>query len=158
MTIGNGFMTWYLLLIIIMLITTILPWKKSKKTGKPLDYYDLGLAGIDRASKFDWVLLGKSAVLATLMIGLVYILVWICQSLFLLDFRIIWPFFRPYSWERLLQCLVYAPFLPCFLSSTTAKYLHRCGRKQQVYPVLRALCHAGGKTHFVWREVFLSSA
>jgi len=153
MTIGNGFMTWYLLLIIIMLVTTILPWKKAKKAGKPLDYYDLGLASEEKADKFDWVLLGKSAVLATLMIGLVYILVWIFQNLFLLDFRVIWPFLRPYSWERLLQCLVYAPIFTLFFVLNNSKIFAQMRQETTSVPGLKgfvacwwknALCMAGG--------------
>jgi len=153
MTIGNGFMTWYLLLIIIMLITTILPWRKSKKAGKPLDYYDLGLASEEKADKFDWVLLGKSAVLATLMIGLVYILVWIFQSIFMLDFRVIWPFFRPYSWERLLQCLVYVPVFTLFFVLNNSKIFAQMRQDAASVPGFKgfvacwwknALCMAGG--------------
>jgi hypothetical protein len=153
MTIGNGFMTWYLLLIIIMVITTVLPWKKSKKAGKPMDYYDLGFASEERADRFDWLLLGKSAVLATLMVGLVYILVTVSQGLFLLDFRVIWPFFRPYSWERLLQCLVYIPFFATFFVLNNSKIFAQMRQKATSVPGLRgfmacwwknALCMAGG--------------
>jgi len=153
MTIGNGFLAWYLLLIIIMLVTTILPWRKSKKTDKPLDYYDLGLASEERADRFDWLLLGKSAILATLMVGLIYILVWICQSLFLLDFRVIWPFFRPYSWERLLQCLVYVPFFTLFFVLNNSKIFAQMRQKATSTPGFKgfmscwwknALCMAGG--------------
>ena len=31
MTIGNGFLSWYLFLILVMLLTTILSWKKAKE-------------------------------------------------------------------------------------------------------------------------------
>jgi len=153
MTIGNGFLTWYALLIIIMLVTTILPWKKSKKSGKPLDYYDLGFASKEKADKFDWLLLGKSAVLATAMVGFVYILVWIFQSLFLLDFRVIWPFFKPFSFERFLQLLVYAPIFVLFFILNNSKIFAQMRQKSTRIPGLKgflscwwgnALCMAGG--------------
>jgi len=136
-----------------MLITTILPWRKSKKTEKPLDFYDLGFASEEKSGKFDWLLLGKSAVLAVAMVGLVYILVWICQSLFLLDFRVIWPFFKPFSFERFLQLLVYAPFFVLFFILNNSKIFAQMRQKSASTPGFKgfmscwwgnALCMAGG--------------
>jgi len=153
MTIGNGFMAWYVLLIIIMLVTTIMPWRKAKKSGRPMDFYDLGFASEERADRFDWLLLGKSAVLATLMVGLIYILVLVCSSMFLLDFRVIWPFFRPYSWERLLQCLVYVPFFTVFFVLNNSKIFAQMRQEATSVPGFKgfmscwwknALCMAGG--------------
>jgi hypothetical protein len=123
MTIGNGYLSWYLLLIIIMLFTTIMPWRKSKKTAAPLNYYDLGFAGEKTASKFDWLLLGKSVLLAMLMMGFVYVLVWLSEKMFLLDFRIIWPFFKSFSFERLLQFLIYIPIFALFFILNNSKIL-----------------------------------
>ena len=153
MTIGNGFLAWYLLLIIVMLITTILPWRKSKKTEKPLDYYDLGLASEEKANKFDWILLGKAAILATLMVGFVYLLVWLNNKLFFLDFRVIWPFFRPFSFERFLQFLVYMPFFTVFFVLNNSKIFAQMRQDASGTPGFRgfmacwwknALCMAGG--------------
>jgi len=134
MTIGNGFLAWYSILIIIMIVTTILPWRKSKKTKQPLDYYDIGMASKDQPKKFDWTLLGKSAIVATLMVGLVYVLVWICSSLFLLDFRVIWPFFRPFSLERFLQLLVYLPFFTVFFVLNNSKIFAQMRQKATSIP------------------------
>lgn len=153
MTIGNGFLAWYLLLIVIMLITTIRPWKKSKKTDSPLDYYDLGFAGKDKADKFDWVLLGKAAIVAVLMMTFVYALLLIFHSLFLLDFRVIWPFFRPCSFERFLQFLVYVLFFTLFFVLNNSKIFAQMRQPATHQPGFKgfiscwwknAFCMAGG--------------
>jgi len=117
-----------------MIITTILPWRKSKKSKQPLDYYDIGFASKDRPKKFDWNLLGKAAVVATLMVGFVYSLVWICNYLFMLDFRVIWPFFRPFSFERFLQLLVYLPFFTVFFVLNNSKIFAQMRQKAAGVP------------------------
>ena len=116
MTIGNGFFSWYLLLILIMLITTIMPWKKAKKLNLSWDYCDLGLSTPENKDRFDWLLLGKSALIVLLMIVFMYIQCVICTKAFMLDFRFIWPFFKEFSLERFLQLLVYLPILYFSLS------------------------------------------
>jgi hypothetical protein len=153
MTIGNGFLSWYLLLIIVMLITTLIPWNKAKKAKAPLDWCDLGFAGADKPKKFDWGLLGKSAVIAVLMTGFVYLLNWICTSVFLLDFRVIWPFFKPFSAERFLQFLVYIPFFALFFVLNNSKIFAQMRQPASSVPGFKgfmscwwknAVCMAGG--------------
>lgn len=113
MTIGNGFLCWYLLLIVIMLVTTALSVRKAKKQGNA-PWNELGFAGPEKPERIDWTLCGKSALLALSMLGVMYVLVAVCEKLFLLDFRFIWPFFKTFSAERFLQFLVYAPFFCLF--------------------------------------------
>lgn len=121
MTIGNGFFSWYLLLIIIMLLTTVLPWRKAKKLNKDIDYCDLGLSTPEKKERFDWALLGKSAILVVCMLAVMYLLVIICEKAFLLDFRFIWPFFKGFSFERFLQFLVYLPIFVVFFILNNSK-------------------------------------
>lgn len=121
MTIGNGFLSWYLLLIVIMLVTTVLSWRGSKKRGTPLDYIDLGLSSPGKEKRIDWALCGKSALLAACMVGFVYLLVILCQALFKLDFRFIWPFFKGFSLPRFGQFLVYLPVFALFFLLNNSK-------------------------------------
>ena len=120
MTIGNGFLCWYLLLILIMLVTTWMYCRMAKKQGSA-PWHDLGFAGPDTAGRIDWRLCGKSALLALCMLGLMYVLTAICQSLFLLDFRFIWPFFKTFSLARFGQFLVYIPFFALFFLLNNSK-------------------------------------
>ena len=153
MTIGNGFLSWYLLLIVVMLITTITGRAKAKKQGAPLDYYDIGLSREEKASRLDWALCGKSALLALIMTGFMYALVSVCQSLFMLDFRFIWPFFKTFSGERFLQFLVYIPVFALFFLLNNSKIFAQMRVPQAVKPGFAgflgcwwkyALCMVGG--------------
>ncbi|MFA5151162.1 MAG: hypothetical protein WC554_01235, partial [Clostridia bacterium] len=96
-------------------------WKKSHKLGSPLDYYDLGLGYENKPDKLSWSLLGKSALVTLIMVGFMYLLVTITHSLFLLDFRFIWPFFKVFTLERFLQFLVYIPIFALFFLLNNAK-------------------------------------
>lgn len=117
MTIGNGFLSWYLLLIVIMLITTLTGRKKAMKSGtySPLS---LGLSYSDR--EIDWTLMGKGALLALCMTAFMYLLV-LVSSLFKLDFRFIWPFFKTFSLVRFGQMLIYIPVFALFFVLNNSK-------------------------------------
>ena len=117
MTIGNGFLVWYLFLIIVMLCFTLIPWfKAKKKDALQIDFVDLGFARDDEEhkNKFDWALLGKSALVAFIGIFWMYLQVLIFEKAFKLDYRFIWPFFRGFSWVRFGQFLVYIPIFVLF--------------------------------------------
>lgn len=120
MTIGDGFLCWYLLLILIMLFTTWLSCRRGKKQA-PVSRQQLGFAPPDSGKIIDWTLCGKSALLALCMLGLIYGLVALCQKLFLLDFRFIWPFFKTFSLPRFGQFLVYLPFFALFFLLNNSK-------------------------------------
>ena len=120
MTIGNGFLCWYLLLIGIMLVTTSLSVRKAKKAGK-VSWHELGLATAKKPRRLSWTLCGKSAFLTLCMLGLMYVLVWLCQTMFKLDFRFIWPFFKTFTAQRFGQFLVYVPFFALFFILNNSK-------------------------------------
>jgi len=122
MTIGNGFLIWYLICIVIMLGTTIIPYFINKKKNKPnFDYADMGLAREEKPNKIDWALFGKSALVALIMVAFMYLQVIICEAAFMLDFRFIWPFFKGFSWERLGQLAVYLPMFVLFYVLNNSK-------------------------------------
>lgn len=121
MTIGNGFLSWYMVLIVIMVVTTVVSWKKAKKKGDPLDYADLGFAGEKKAAHIDWNMFLRSIVLVLSMVLFMYILLFISTKLFSLAFRFIWPFFRLFSLERFGQFLVYIPIFALFFLLNNSK-------------------------------------
>ena len=120
MTIGDGFLCWYLLLIVIMLVTTGLSVKRAKKNGTAI-WDSLGLSGPEKPEKIDWSLCGKGALLALCMVGLMYVLVAVCEAVFMLDFRFIWPFFKSFTGARFVQFLVYVPFFALFFALNNSK-------------------------------------
>ena len=120
MTIGNGFLCWYMLLMLIMVVTTWLSVKKAKKAGEA-PWHSLGLAGGEKNGKIDWALCGKGALLALTMLASMYLQVVLYKKLFLLDFRFIWPFFKPFSLQRFGQFLVYLPGFALFFLLNNSK-------------------------------------
>lgn len=153
MTIGNGFLSWYLLLIVIMLITTVIPWKKAKKAGTPRDFTDLGLSGSKNAGKLDWCLLGKGLLLAFCMTAFMYIQCVLAEKLFMLDFRFIWPFFKGFSGERFVQFLVYLPIFLIFFLFNNSKIFAQAQNDGAAVPGFKgfmsswwrcAICMVGG--------------
>ena len=107
MTVGNGFLSYFGLLIIIMIITAVIQRKSEKKKGLDTSLYNRGLGSDKVPDRVSWSALFRSLVLAVCMAGLIYILTTIFTAVFKLDFRFIWPFFKPFSKLRIGQFCVY---------------------------------------------------
>lgn len=123
MTIGNGFLSWYLLLIIIMLITSIKGYKANKRQGAADGWQSMGLAGADAPDRMDWALLGRCAALVLCMLAYMYAVLLVCERAFMLDFRIIWPFFKTFDLTRLGQFFVYIPIFAVFFILNNSKIM-----------------------------------
>jgi dienelactone hydrolase len=116
MTIGNGFITWLTFLMILSLIMLLVWYKRGEGKRMGVTLYDLGLADKSKPDKLNWSVIGKSALAAFLLTGMMYIFVCISSALFQLDFRFIWPFFKPFTGERLGQFFVYLLFYAAFFT------------------------------------------
>lgn len=88
MTIGNGFLSWYLVLIIIMLVTTIISFVKAKKNNQELSYVDLGLSTVEHKNSIDFKLLAKGLLLAICLASYMYIQCFLAEKSFLIRFPI----------------------------------------------------------------------
>ena len=123
MTVGNGFIGWYSLLILIMLGTTVFGWKKAKTKEGFEAFYGIGLGTADRKEKMGWGLLGRCALLVLCLVGMVYLMTVLARALFGLDLRFIWPFFKTFNWTRLGQFCVYFPFFALFFILNNSKIM-----------------------------------
>lgn len=110
MTIGNGFLGWYLLLIIIMIITSFITARNNRKKGIVNEKFNIGV-------------FIRSLLMACVMILFMYLINWLYYIAFDLDLRFIWPFFRPFNLERFLQFLVYIPFFVLFYYLNNTKIM-----------------------------------
>ena len=110
MTVGNGFLGWYLLLIIIMLITSLITKIRNKRNGI-------------EGEKFDALIFTKAFIMCIVMFAVMYLINFIYTLIFDLDLRFIWPFFRPFTLERFLQFLVYFPFFFLFYYLNNTKIM-----------------------------------
>ena len=69
MTVGNGFLSWYLLLILIMLVTSIIGYQKNKKRGAQDGWQSMGLGTAAASGRMGWGLLGRCALLVLCMLA-----------------------------------------------------------------------------------------
>lgn len=123
MTVGNGFLSWYGLLIIIMLGTTLIGRISAKKHGGAATMYDMGLSSADKPHGLDGKLLGLSALLVLIMVGMVYMVTALCTVLFKLDLRFVWPMFRPFNGIRFGQFCVYILIFALFYILNNSKIM-----------------------------------
>ncbi|MBP3587703.1 MAG: hypothetical protein J6J51_01605, partial [Clostridia bacterium] len=121
MTVGNGFVSWYGLLIFIMVGTSIVAVRKRKKAGQGADLYGMGLASASQPDRIGWGLMGRSALLVLCLMAGLYVVVALCEALFLLDLRFIWPFFKTFTAARLGQFCVYIPIFALFYVLNNSK-------------------------------------
>ena len=123
MTIGTGFITWLGFLMLVALFKLYRWYKKGegKKAGWTLS--DLGLEGqpekeieVIRPSNKSKSIALRSLFAAVILAGVMYILLCISNAIFHLDFRFIWPFFRPFNLPRLGQFFIYLPVYAAFFT------------------------------------------
>ncbi|MDR0388211.1 MAG: dienelactone hydrolase family protein [Treponema sp.] len=116
MTIGTGFITWLTFLMIVSLVMLIFWYKRGEGKRMGVTLYDLGLADKADPRRFNRGVIAKSVLAAFVLTGIMYLQVCIGAALFQLDFRFIWPFFKPFTPERLGQFFVYLPFYTAFFT------------------------------------------
>ena len=123
MTVGNGFIGWYLLLILVMIVTSIVGWRSAKKKGTLDGFHGMGLGTSRRPNRIGWGLLLRACVLVLLLLCMMYLVVFAAEKLFMLDLRFIWPFFKTFTLARLGQFFVYIPVFALFFLLNNAKIL-----------------------------------
>ena len=123
MTVGNGFVGWYLLLILVMIFTGWIGARKAKKDGTYDGFYGMGLGDMDRPEKIAWGTLGRSSVLVIFMLLWLYLIVSICGLFHGLDLRFIWPFFKTFTLTRFGQFCVYIPVFALFFLLNNSKIM-----------------------------------
>jgi dienelactone hydrolase len=122
MTIGDGVITWFVFLSLVAFFM-LRHWLRrgaGKREGATL--YDLGLATKESPKRLPWGMIGKSTLLAVILVGSVYAYAEVFMRFFSLDFRFVWPLLKPFTLERFWQFLLYLPFyLVFFLINGGAK-------------------------------------
>jgi dienelactone hydrolase len=124
MTIGIGFITWLTFLMIVALILLVRWYKKGEGRRMGVTLYDLGLGSRKTPKKFDAPVIGKSALAAFILTGVMYLFTVLAGKLFMLDFRFIWPFFKTFTPARFGQFLVYLPFYAAFFTVNAGARLY----------------------------------
>ena len=92
-------------------------------------------------------------IIALCMLALLYVMLLLCEAAFDLDCRFIWPFFKSFTGERVLQFLVYLPIFALFFLLNNSKIFAQMRTPAANKPGFggfmscwwrNALCMAGG--------------
>ncbi|MFX0139018.1 MAG: alpha/beta hydrolase [Candidatus Hodarchaeota archaeon] len=120
---------------------------KRKDRGS-VTLYDLGATYDSEGlfttikNKAHWQTFGKTALLAILLFGWMYLLVSIFQIYFLIEFRIFWAFAKMFTPERFLMFLLYLPmFIPFFLLNGGVFLFGQIRQEESSSSI---------KTHLIW--------
>jgi len=121
MTIGNGFITWLGFLMLVALFSLRSWYLKGYGRKASWTLSDLGLEGhpekelkIIRPSARSKRIIPRAIIAAIILTGAMYIQLCIFSAVFKIDFRFIWPFFRPFNLLRFGQFFVYLPVYAAF--------------------------------------------
>ena len=82
-----------------------------------------GLGTAAASGRMGWGLLGRCALLVLCMLAYLYVLLFLCEKAFLLDFRFIWPFFKTFDAARFGQFCVYLPVFALFFILNNSKIM-----------------------------------
>ena len=147
MTVGTGFITWLSFLMLVALFTLLYWYKRGEGKRSGWTLYDLGMDAQPGSSICKCGLIGRAVIAAFILTGCMYILLCISIALFKIEFRFIWPFFRPFSLARLGQFFVYLPFYAAFFTINAGVKLYGQLRLPE-YSCKGQKCAA--KTQLVW--------
>ena len=113
---GNGTAFWFLVNALVCAILVLIWYRTSaKKAG--VTTFDLGVSFDKVKTKFDWGVLGKTALLGVILFLWMYVLEGLSQWALKEEFRFAWPFMRQFSSpQRVGLFLIYlVPALAFFL-------------------------------------------
>ncbi len=99
MIIANGAFVWFFGNAIIYFFVFRAWYKKAHKSDG-VTMYDMGISFDEDKTVIRWDLIGKTALLGFLLLGWLYLLVFISQRSLGIEFRLLWPFMREFSAVR----------------------------------------------------------
>ena len=94
-------------------------WWRGAQDG----WQSMGLGTAAAPGRMGWGLLGRCALLVLCMLAYLYVLLFLCEKAFLLDFRFIWPFFKTFDAARFGQFCVYLPVFALFFILNNSKIM-----------------------------------
>ena len=109
MMIVNGIAFWFLVSNLLG-FWAFKRWFRRKYAGDGLTMVDLGISSAPDRLKFSGLRIGKAALLALIVFGFAYLCEWVLESLWIVDFRFIFPFASDLTGYRVGMFLLYMPF------------------------------------------------
>ncbi len=103
----NGLIVWMIGNVIIFAILFYFWYRKARKEQN-VTMYDLGMSFNEKKLAFDWGIIGRTVLLALVLVGWLYLLVGISQAALGIEFRVEYPVLKVFTtWHRFGQFLVY---------------------------------------------------
>jgi dienelactone hydrolase len=135
----NGIVWWFVLINIFGFLI-FRRWFKRQARMNNLDLADMGVSFTRNRFSLGGAAFGKTIILAVILFAVVYALEHVLESIFIVDWRFIFPFASDLTWNRFILFLIYLPFFILGFLQTNV-FLHGQIRLKQ----------AGGRIKtFVW--------
>ena len=106
----NGTVWWFVWINVIGFLL-LRGWRKRRARRDGLTWADLGVSWDPARFKLDWKAIGKSAILAAFLFAFAYLWEHILETIFLVDYRYLFPFASDLTPYRAGMWLLYFPFL-----------------------------------------------
>lgn len=98
---------WWFLWINVFGFFILRRWRRKKE----ISWYDLGISYFKDRFGLDWRQIGKTALLALILFAFVYLVEHLLETIFIVDYRFIFPFASDLTPYRFGMWLLYFPFL-----------------------------------------------
>jgi len=106
----NGTVWWFVIANLIGFFLFV-RWYKKQSRESGLTLADLGISYRDDRFGLDWGQIGKTALLAAILVAGAYLVEHLLEAVFMVDYRFIFPFASDLTPYRALLFLLYFPFL-----------------------------------------------
>jgi uncharacterized protein len=146
----NGLFVWMIVNAVIFVIL-FSSWYKKNSIEQKITMYDMGVSFDEKKTKFDWGVLGKTFLLALVLVGWLYLLVSISQAIFGVEFRVEYGTLKTFpTFNRFSQALIY--FIPVLIFMLLNNGVFLFGQARQ------GESETESKTQLIWwlKNVFAS--
>ena len=141
MIIANGVATWMAGNALIYLLIFAI-WYRRNRRKRNVTWFNMGISYHPEKLRLDRRALGRTLLLAAILLGWLYLLVFLSQRLLGIEFRFIWPFMRQFSLERFGYFWLYLPAALLFFLLNGGVFLFGQARQRP---------HASeARTQWVW--------
>jgi hypothetical protein len=136
--------------VIIFVVLFSFWYRKNNKENK-ITMYDMGVSFDEKKTKFDWSILGKTLLLAVLLVGWLYVLVSISQATLGIEFRVEYGTLKTFpDATRVGQYFIYILPVLIFMLLNNGVFLFGQARQPEY--------GSEGKTQLIWwlKNIFAS--
>jgi len=140
--VGNGIFLWLVINSFIGIISFLI-WYRGAHRKENVTMYDMGLSFDKEKLKLDWSIIGKTILLAVILIGTLYVVEGFFEWCLGQEFRFVWPFMRqfPNPTKAALFVVYFIPALIFFMINGGVFLFGQIRQKELATPA---------RTQFFW--------